>query len=202
VQAKLEAGDDAEIAAATTHGPEEIAVLVGVGRLHLARRSDDLDRHEVIHGKAPFAAQIAHAAAQGEPGNAGIGYVARRSDQAKDLRFAIDVAEPCTALDVDGHRLAVHADRAHLAQIDDEPTVADGAAADIVAAAAHADEEAVGPGKPHRRDDVGQTARLDNKAGSPVDQAVPHPARLIIGGVARRDDGPAERRFEGRKGFI
>jgi hypothetical protein len=71
-----------------------------------------------------------------------------------------------------------------------------------VAAAAHADEEAVSSGERHCRDNIRQAAGLGDQTRASVDQAVPNPTRPIIGDVARHDDAPAERRFEGRKGFI
>ena len=37
--------------------------------------------------------------------------------------------------------------------------------ADVVAAAAHADQQAVRPGELHRGDDIGEAAGLDDQAG-------------------------------------
>ena len=202
MQAKFEAGDDAEIAAAATHCPEEVGILVGVRGLHLARCGHDLDGHQVVHGEAPFAAQIAHASAQRQPGDAGVGHVAGRRDQAEKLRLTVDVGEPRTALDMGRHRLAVDPDRTHFAQVDDDPAIADSASADVVAATAHADQEPVRSGERRRRDHIGQTAGLGDQARSPVDEAVPDPARPVIGIVTGRDHAAAERGLEGRKDFV
>jgi len=202
MQAILEVGDDTEIAAAAAHGPEEIGVFVRAGRLHVTRRGDDFDRHQVVHGEAPFAAQIAHAAAQRQPADAGVGDVASGRDEVEDLGLPVDVGKPRTALDVDCHGVAVDPDGAHLPQIDDDATVADGAAADVVAAAAHADQESVRSGERHCGNDIRQAAGLGDQTRAPVDQAVPNPTRLVIGNVTGRQDSPAERGFEGRKDFV
>ena len=50
MEVELETGRDAEVAAAPTQGPEEIGRLLGGGAHDLARRGDELDAAQVVHG--------------------------------------------------------------------------------------------------------------------------------------------------------
>ena len=67
VQAELELGDDAEVAAATAQRPEQIGVLVGRRAQYLAVGGDDLGGLQAVDGEAVAAHQAADAAAEGEP---------------------------------------------------------------------------------------------------------------------------------------
>ena len=72
VQGELEGGDHAEVAAAAADGPEQVRVLTGRGPPHPAVGGDHLGRDQVVDAEPVFAGQPAHAAAQREPGHAGV----------------------------------------------------------------------------------------------------------------------------------
>src|SRR6202043_1586306 len=55
-----------------------------------------------------------------------------------------------------GARLRIDPYALHRRQVDHQPALAHGVAGDVVAAAAHREQEPVGAGKTHRRDDVGR----------------------------------------------
>src|SRR5262245_49326520 len=130
-----ERGDDAEIAAATAQAPEEIGVALGARGDDCAHGRDDLGGEEIVAGEAVFAHQPADAAAEREAGDAGARDDAGRYGQAMDVGLTIDVAQGGPALHARRAALRIDEDSLHARQIDDDAVVAQGAAADIVAAA-------------------------------------------------------------------
>ena len=71
VQAEEERGHDPEVAAAAAHGPEEVGVLLRVGGDDAAVGQHHLDAEQVVDGQAVGAREVADAAAQGQPADAG-----------------------------------------------------------------------------------------------------------------------------------
>src|SRR4051812_40591757 len=102
---------------------------------------------------------------------------------------------------MDGHRLAIDAYRVHVAQVDDEATVADRTTTDIVATAPYADQEFVRSGECHRSDHISDAASLDDQAWASIDKAVPDATRLIVAVVVGRHDVASERGLKGRNRF-
>ena len=78
VELELEAGDDAEVAAAAAHRPEQVRVRVLAGGDLAAVGRDDLDRHERIDGQAVLAHQPADPATERQAGDADRARVAER----------------------------------------------------------------------------------------------------------------------------
>src|SRR5262245_65305837 len=71
VELKLEAGDDAEVAATAAQGPEQIFVLV-IARGDLpAIGENDIGRQQVVDGEPDAAGQVAYAAAQPQAAHPG-----------------------------------------------------------------------------------------------------------------------------------
>ena len=82
VEAELERGDDAEVAAAAAQRPEQLGVVVGVGADELAVGGDELDRGQAVGLQAVAAGEPAHAAAERVAGDADVGRGAVQRDQA------------------------------------------------------------------------------------------------------------------------
>ena len=88
-------------------------------------------------------------------------------------------------------RRRVDDDGAHLGEVDHQAVVAERPAGDVVAAAAHRDEDVVGAGEVDGGDHVGRVAAADDQAGVAVDRGVPDPAGGVVVGVARAMARPA-----------
>ena len=98
MQRVVEAGGDAEVAAAAAQPPEQIAVLALGGADQPAVGGDEIDRRDVVAGPAEPARQVAEAAAEREPRAAGGRDEAEHGGQAVHLRLAVDVAEQAPGL--------------------------------------------------------------------------------------------------------
>ena len=66
-----ERGDDAEVAAAAANRPEQIAILVGAGDDETSVGEHHIGRQQVVDGQAVLAREVAHAAAERQPADAG-----------------------------------------------------------------------------------------------------------------------------------
>ena len=112
VQLELELGHDREVAAATAQGPEEVGVLGLRGRQHVAGRGDAARRDEVVDRQPVLPAQPPHAAAEGQPADAGVADQPDGYGEAVLLGGRVEVAEQRSPADlrpprvrVDGHAL-------------------------------------------------------------------------------------------------
>jgi hypothetical protein len=103
VKVELEGRYDAEVWTGTAQRPEQVGVLVVAGADQPAIRRDNLSGAQVVDGEAVLALQPPHAAAQGQPADAGMGHNANRTDESVLLRSAIELTEETAA---------VHASRA------------------------------------------------------------------------------------------
>jgi hypothetical protein len=92
VQAELERGDHAEVAAATAQCPEQVGVLVSGRPKLITVGGYDIDGEEVVHREAVLAHQPADATAEGEPGDSGVTHDSSGGGETVLLRLAIDVA--------------------------------------------------------------------------------------------------------------
>ena len=149
-----------------------------------------------------FFDQPSDAAAEGQPGDAGLGHDAGRNRHPVDVGFAIEIAEQDARLDADASGPRVHVDALHAREVDDQPAVAERAAADVVSASADRDEEVVVAREVDRRDDVRQSGTARDQPRALVDAGVPDPARDIVIGVGGPDDRATARRPELRDRFV
>ena len=100
----------------------------------------------------PYArCRCAHAAAEGQPGDAGLGDLAAGHDQTVPLGGGVDVGPAGAGPDAGGAARRVDGHRGHRRQVDHQAVVADGAPGDLVPAAPDAHRRPVGPGRPRGR---------------------------------------------------
>ena len=88
--------------------------------------------------------------------------------------------------------VGIDRDRLHLGQVDHHAAVGDGAAGDVVPAAADRDVEPGVARQRERGDDVVRGAAADDQRRAPVDQPVVDRARLVVARVLRPEDAVAE----------
>ena len=169
---------------------------LGAGRDQLAVGGDQVHREQLVDRQAVLAHQPADAAAQGEPGQAGVGHDARRHGQPEGLRLPVELAEPHPRLgphrpvgQVDPHAL-------HQRQVDHQPVVAHRQAREAVAAAPDRHGEPDPAGEADGVDDVRHAGAAGDQRRVPVDRPVPHPPVLFVAGIARTDQLAAEGRAQ------
>ncbi len=168
VHSKLEGGGDAEVAAATAHAPEQVLVL------RFARADDgavggyDVDRDQVVAGEAMLADKPAEAAAE--------------LTSAQVSPASTRAVRPFRSTQIPFMR-----------QVEDEAALADGAAADVVAAAADGDLQAVAPGKVHCLDHVCDAGTARDQRRPPIDHRVEDRPRLVVAGVGGAHELSAKR---------
>ena len=196
MEIELQGGDHAETAAAAADGPEQVGVLIAAGGADHAVGGDDLDRAQVVAAEAVGAHHHAESTAEGEAGHAGDRHLSAGGGQPVDLRGAVDLAPGGAGLNAGGSGGGVDVDGPHGGEVDDQAVVADGAARHLVAATADARDGAMVPCDSYGLDDVGHVGAASDDGGVAVDQPVPDPTGLVVGGVITVDDLAAERRAQ------
>ena len=92
MQAELELGHDAEVAAASAQAPEEVGVL-GLARLdELAVGGHQVDGQQLVDREPVLAHDPADAAAEREPGDPGVGDDPAGRREPERLRLAVELA--------------------------------------------------------------------------------------------------------------
>ena len=120
VQAELERRDDAEVPAAAAQRPEEILVLpLRCAATRLPVGGDDLRRDEVVAREADAARQVADAAAEREPADAGRGDDASGRREAVGVRRVVEVAPRGAALGASCSRFGIDLHVRHPGEVDD-----------------------------------------------------------------------------------
>ena len=149
---------------------------------------DDLDRTQGVAAQAERALQRAHAAAEGEPGDAGLGDLAAGHHQTVPLGGGVDVGPPGARADPGGARPGIDGHGRHVRQVDDQAVLAHRAPGDLVAAAPDAHGWSVGAGHGDGGHDVGSGRAAGDHDRASVDESVPHPAGLLVAVVGAVDD--------------
>jgi len=198
MQLELERGHDAEIAATAPQRPEQVRVLSSARVQELAVGRDDVGRDQVVDGQSELAGGPAEAAAQREAGDAGGRIDAERGDEAELLRLLVEVRERGAGLDASrgGRRVDPH--RPHQGQVDEEAAVADRIAGDVVAAAAHGNEQLFVAREIDRVDDVGGAQAADHEGWTSVDHAVPDRTSGVVTILSGQRDRAAHLAAQGR----
>lgn len=78
---------------AAAHGPEQLRVLLRAGGHQLPVHCDHVHREQVVAGQAVLPLQHAHAAAEGEARDAGLGNLAAGHGEPVDLGLAVHIAQ-------------------------------------------------------------------------------------------------------------
>jgi hypothetical protein len=137
--------------------------------------------------------QVADAAAEREPADAGGADDASRRDEAERLRRRVEVEPRRAAVGAGEPRIRVHLDRPHLRKVDHEPAVADAMPRRVVPASAHGHLELVRPGEVERGDYVGAAQALRDDRRPPVDERVVRAPRRVVLGIGRSENRAGER---------
>ena len=193
MQGEIESGDDAEVAAAAAHAPEQLGILVRVSRAGSHLSAVTISTARTLSSARPKRrASAPETAAEREPAHAGVRY-----------RAAV-VTSPCAIASWSTspsrlppatramRRLRVDSDAAQQREIDLHAAFARGLAGRTVAAALHCEEQVRRARELHRTAHVGRAARLHDQRRVLVDLRVPDAAGLLVGGNARQQQVAAE----------
>ena len=192
VQPELEAGRDAEVAAAAADRPEEVRVRLGVRAQELAVRGHDLGGQQVVDREAVLADEVADAAAQRDPADPDRAGVAEPGREAVGCRRGRVFAGGQPRLGPGGAAFGIDLQRPHVREVEHDPPVGDAVTGDAVAAAADGQLQ---PGLARQRDDASDVGRVrgpDDDRRPAVDPAVEDGAGLVVLGVVRRDHSSAK----------
>jgi hypothetical protein len=193
VQVEVQAGRHAEVAPSTAEAPEEIRVLIGTCLNHGPVRSHDLCSDEVVARQAVLRGQVADAAAEAEPADAGGADDASGRDEADRLGGRVEIEPGRAAVGVGDPGIAVHLDRPHQREVDHEPVVDDAVSGGIVPASPHGHVQPLRTCESERgRDIAGAEATRDHRRPA-VDESVEAAARRVVPGVRGADHRPGQR---------
>ena len=196
VEPELELGDDAEVAPATPHAPEQVGVLVLARRQHLPVGGDDVDGLQLIDREAVLAHDPADPTAERQAGHAGVGDDPGRHGEPESLGLAIELAEQHAGLRPHGPLLGVDPHAFHRAEVDQQPVIAHRQSGEAVPAAAHGDQQPSLLGEADGGADIGDPGASRDESRVPIDRAVPHLAVLVISRIARADELAVEHRLQ------
>ncbi len=196
MQAQLDLGGDAEVAAAASQAPEELLVTIRPSADDLAGRGEHLGAQHPIAGEAELRGQVADPTAQREAGDPGRPDHASWGDEAVGLRRAVEVQPGRSALRACDAGARVDVDPAHQREVDDEPVVDRAVASRVVAASPDGDLELVLLADRERGRDVVAGPAARDQRRTPVDERVVRPAQVVVAGVGGTDHGPVERAAE------
>ena len=178
VAAERERGDDAEVPASATQGPEQVRMRALTGGDERAVGEHHIGGQQVIHRQAEPPGQVADTAAESQPGHPGGGDEAGRGGHAERHGRVVDVGPGAARVGADGVVVRVDRGAAQQRQVDDQGTVGYPEPGCAVAAAADGDLGAVGAGEPHAGDHVGGVSAARDRSRALVDHGVVDGARL------------------------
>ena len=196
MQLELEAGDDAEVAAAAPDGPKQLRILVRRGSQDPAVGDDNLRRNEVVDSQAELAGKPTHAATQGQPTHTGVADKTGGCCQPVSLGGGVHVGQQCTATDSGASARRINGDLTKLTQVDHEPGVVDRGPRHVVCPTTYGDLEPLLPRKDDCCADICCVQAAGDHGRVAVDLGVPHHPRSVVGAVRRHDHLSGERLAE------
>ena len=155
VALERERRDHAEVAATPADRPEQVRVRVRRRRPHLPVGAHHLGGQQVVDRHPVLAADPSLPAPEREPGDAGVGHDAARSDEPEGLGLVVHVADQRSTLDAHRPSLRVDVDAVHPGKVEEQAAVDARESRDRVTAPAHGEEESVLAGEVDRGDHVG-----------------------------------------------
>ena len=185
VESVLERGGDAEVAAATSDGPEEVEILVGRGTADGAVCHHHLRRYQVVERQPVLRHEPPETAAERQAGNAGRPDHAACGREAMQLRFAVELLPEDAALGAGRASCCIDVNSLHRREVDHQSAVDRSTAADVVAATADRNLEVRCAREIYCIGHVGRAVAPRDERGSLVNQAVVHAPGVVISRIGR-----------------
>ena len=190
MQAEFKPGDDAEVAAAAAHRPEQVGVLFRARVAELAVRGHDVHGLHVVEREAEASRDAPEAAAEREAADPGVRHGAGRRHEAVRHRFVIGIAKQAAAFDVSPACGRIDPHAAEPRQVNLYAAVAGGLARKAVAAALHGDEQLAFARKSDRVSDIRRAGRLHDERRVLVELRVQDAARRVVARSPASRSGP------------
>ena len=143
-----------------------------------------------------MATVLSQAAAEREAANAGGRVDAERRCQPIRLCLVVDVAQQRAALDPGAHCVRGDLYRAHHAQVDHQSVIDQGAARDVVAAAANGQFQAMVARKVDRGQHISRAGAAHDRGRALVDHRIPYLAGFVVVRLAGQEHGAPETALE------
>src|SRR5680860_508036 len=188
MESKLEAGDDAEVAAPAPQRPEEVLILRVTGRDLATVGEYDIGGEQVVDRQPVPARQVADSAAEGEAAYAGRRDDPTRSGKAERVGGVVDVTPGCPATDTGSAFDRVHGDSPHGRQIDDKAVVDGAKSGNAVPTAAHGEIQPAVDRRGNRRHHVRGVDAVDHGSGPAVVHRVVYGPSLVVVNVFGGDN--------------
>ena len=189
---ELEARRDAEVRAGAAQAPEQLR-FVGLGRADQPSiGGHELDRSKVVDRQAEPALEPSDAAAEGQPGDAGMPDHPDRADEPMLGAGDVERAEERATAGAGQAGGRIDGDLVEPGEVDHDPAVARRVAERAVPAATDRDLEVALAPEPDGRDDIVDAGRPDDDGRPAIEDRVPDPASIVVCGIARGDDVAGE----------
>ena len=200
-QPVLEAGHDAEVAAAAADRPEQVRLVLGVDASELSIGRHDLGGEDVVDRQAMEAAEVADATAGGEaadPDRAGVPEAGRET--VLDGRGRV-LDRGQAGFRPGGPVRGVDLEALHVLEIDDDAAVDGAVSGCAVTAAANSQLDAVIAREVHDGGDIVGVRHADDRRGTPFggNWDEDGSGRVVVG-VFRADHPAADRGTQVRDG--
>ena len=197
VDHEVEGDGDAEVRPRATHRPEQLPVLVLVGRHHRPVSEDDARRDEAVDCQTMRAGEQPDAAGGRQAPYSHRAAVAGRQRPAARLQRGGDLLPPGAGADPDEPRGGVeHLDAVQMPEVDDDAAIVRRAAAEAVPAASEPEWHLhVTPGEADCVDDLLDRAREQHDAGRSAAEV--RRRQSTVRGITRLHGGAGEGRRDG-----
>ena len=189
MEAELEPGDDAEVAATATDRPEQVRLRGRVGVDHLPVCGDHLCGEQRIDGQAVLADEETDSAAERDAADADAAGVAEADGKSVLPGRLGELARGRAGLGPRGAGRRVDVDPVHLPEVEDDTAVAAAVAGETVATAPHRQFDARLAGKADDAGDLSGVTRPDDGRRLLVEAAEVAGPRRVVAGVAGKDAG-------------
>ena len=186
MQPEQERGNDAEVAPATTHRPEEILILILAGSNEAAVRQHHIDLQQVVDGETALARQVTEPPPRVSPPTPVVEIMPLGGGETKSVGRVIHLSPDAAASDASGAVRGIHTHALHLREVYNETAVADTQAGAVVPAATDGEEQAVLATKSTETITSATSAHVQSRPGA-FDHGVVDLARLVVVFIAWLD---------------
>ena len=196
VEAVLERGHHAEVAAAAPQRPEQIRLGLLAAGDQLAVRRHHVGFEQVVDGEAAASRQVAHPAAEREPADAGGRDDPAGTAESERVGGVIDVAPGAPTLDSHATPRRVDADAAQASEVEHHTAVDGAEAGRAVPTAAHRERHLALASEADGRHHVGDVGGPDDRRRTSIVHAVVDLTGLVVARVVGSDQVAAELLFQ------
>ena len=188
MQAERKRSYHSEIAAAAAHRPEQVLVLVLIGRHEASVGENHVDGQQIVDRQTVFARQVADSTAQSQAAHAGGRNNSARHGQPERVRRVVHIAPHASARHLRRLGGRVHPHAPHARQVDHHAAVATPQARTVVSAAAHRQQDPVFARVVHARHHVCGVGAPDDRRRFLVDHRIVQFSGFIVIRVTRLNE--------------